>query len=179
MRDRRSRLHRPQTRHAILDTPRYLPLGTTAHEQGRIAGENALGGRRQFTGSLGTQVVKVFDLAIARTGLRDHEAAAAGLDPLTVGTVAPDHNRYYPGAHDVHLRLTGDRTTRRLLGCQLVGHRDAEIAKRIDVPATALHAGWPVDRLNDLDLAYTPPFGTPWDALQAAAQAWERAAASA
>ena len=62
----------------------YLPLGTTAHKQGRVAGENACGGHREFAGSLGTQVVKIFDQAAARTGLRDHEAGAAGFDPVTV-----------------------------------------------------------------------------------------------
>jgi NADPH-dependent 2,4-dienoyl-CoA reductase/sulfur reductase-like enzyme len=164
------------THHAILEEPGYLPLGTTAHKQGRIAAENALGARRRYAGSLGTQIVKVFDLAIARTGLRDHEAAGADFHPLTVATTAPDHTPYYPHAHDLHIRLTADVQTGRLLGCQLLGHRHAEIAKRIDTPAAALHAGWPIDRLNDLDLSYTPPFGTPWDALQVAGQAWQAAA---
>ena len=68
------------THHRLL-AETYLPLGTTAHKQGRVAGENALGGNRQFAGSLGTQVVKIFDQAAARTGLRDHEAAPAGFDP--------------------------------------------------------------------------------------------------
>ncbi len=76
----------------------YLPLGTTAHKQGRVAGENALGGRREFAGSLGTQVVKVFDMAASRTGLRDHEALAAGFDPVTVEFEADDHKAYYPAA---------------------------------------------------------------------------------
>jgi hypothetical protein len=67
----------------------------------------------------------------------------------------------------------------RLLGCQLLGHRGAEIAKRIDVPAAALHARWTIERLNDLDLSYTPPFGTPWDAIQVAAQAWQTEAVHA
>ena len=69
------------THHRLLGQT-YLPLGTTAHKQGRVAGENALGGSREFAGSLGTQVVKIFDQAAARTGLRDHEAAAAGFDPV-------------------------------------------------------------------------------------------------
>src|SRR6185312_4316311 len=69
------------THHRLLGQT-YLPLGTTAHKQGRVAGENALGGNREFAGSLGTQVVKIFDQAAARTGLRDHEAAAAGFDPV-------------------------------------------------------------------------------------------------
>ena len=67
------------THHRLLGET-YLPLGTTAHKQGRVAGENALGGNRQFAGSLGTQVVKIFDQAAARTGLRDHEAKAAGFE---------------------------------------------------------------------------------------------------
>ncbi len=115
----------------------YLPLGTTAHKQGRVAGENALGGSREFAGSLGTQVVKVFDMVASRTGLRDHEALAAGFDPVTVESEADDHKAYYPGSHRITMRYTGDRTTGRLLGVQLFGHRHAEVAKRIDIAATA------------------------------------------
>jgi NADPH-dependent 2,4-dienoyl-CoA reductase/sulfur reductase-like enzyme len=161
-----------QTDHLLLAEPTYLPLGTTAHKQGRVAGENAIGGQRTFAGSLGTQVVKVFDLAIGRTGLRDVEARDAGYDPLTVAAAAPDHKPYYPGAHELQMRITGDRSTGRLLGCQLAGHRSAEVAKRIDMPATAISAGLTVDQLNDLDLSYSPPFGTPWDALQIGGQTW-------
>jgi NADPH-dependent 2,4-dienoyl-CoA reductase/sulfur reductase-like enzyme len=160
------------THHRLLSEPAYLPLGTTAHKQGRVAGENAVGGDRTFAGSVGTQVVKVFDLAIARTGLRDHEAADAGYAPLTVGSVADDHKTYYPGAHPISLRVTGDRNTGHLLGMQLVGHRDASIAKRVDIAAAALFAGLTVDQVSDLDLAYTPPLGSPWDAVQTATQAW-------
>jgi NADPH-dependent 2,4-dienoyl-CoA reductase/sulfur reductase-like enzyme len=163
-----------ETWHRLLDRPAYLPLGTTAHKQGRIAGETAVGGDREFAGSLGTQVVKVFDLAVARTGLRDPEAAQAGFDPLTVGSVQYDHKAYYPGAHELHLRLTGDRQTGRLLGAQLVGDHRAEVAKRIDIPANGLFHHMTVDGLNDLDLSYTPPFGSPWDAVQLAAQDWIR-----
>ena len=150
----------------------YLPLGTTAHKQGRVAGENALGGNRQFAGSLGTQVVKIFDQAAARTGLRDHEAAPAGFDPVTVESVADDHKAYYPGSHRITMRVTGDRATGRLLGVQLFGHRHAEIAKRIDIAATAIFHGMTVDAVSDLDLSYTPPLGSPWDAVQMGAQAW-------
>jgi NADPH-dependent 2,4-dienoyl-CoA reductase/sulfur reductase-like enzyme len=154
----------------------YLPLGTTAHKQGRVAGENALGGNREFAGSLGTQVVKIFDQAAARTGLRDHEAAAAGFDPVTVQSEADDHKAYYPGSHRITMRFTGDRTTGRLLGVQLFGHRHAEIAKRIDIAATAIFHSMTVDGLSDLDLSYTPPLGSPWDAIQMGAHAWLREA---
>jgi NADPH-dependent 2,4-dienoyl-CoA reductase/sulfur reductase-like enzyme len=161
------------THHRLLGQT-YLPLGTTAHKQGRVAGENALGGNRQFAGSLGTQVVKIFDQAAARTGLRDHEARAAGFDPVTVGSEADDHKAYYPGSHKITMRVTGDRQTGQLLGLQLFGHRHAEIAKRIDIAATAIFHHMTVDGLSDLDLSYTPPLGSPWEAVQMGAQAWVR-----
>jgi NADPH-dependent 2,4-dienoyl-CoA reductase/sulfur reductase-like enzyme len=163
-----------ETYHRLLNQPTYLPLGTTAHKQGRIAGETAVGGSASFAGSLGTQVVKVFELAVARTGLRDQDALAAGLDPATVGSVEYDHKAYYPGAHQLQLRITGDRQTGRLLGAQLLGDHRAEVAKRIDIPAAAVFHGMAVEELSELDLSYTPPFGSPWDAVQMAAQAWTR-----
>ncbi|MHB1905684.1 MAG: FAD-dependent oxidoreductase [Acidimicrobiales bacterium] len=159
------------THHALLgDT--YLPLGTTAHKQGRVAGESALGGDRRFAGSLGTQVVRVFETVAARTGIRDHEARDAGLDPRTVAVSVDDHKAYYPGATRIGVRLTGDGTTGRLLGVQLVGTVASAVHKRVDTAAAALFSGLGVDQLGDLDLAYTPPLGSPWDALQVAAQRW-------
>jgi NADPH-dependent 2,4-dienoyl-CoA reductase/sulfur reductase-like enzyme len=163
------------THHRLLGET-YLPLGTTAHKQGRIAGENALGGSRQFAGSLGTQVVKIFDQAAARTGLRHDEAGAAGFDPITVQSEADDHKAYYPGSHRITMRVTGDRHTGRLLGMQLFGHKHAEIAKRIDIAATAIFNGMTVDDMSDLDLSYTPPLGSPWEAVQMGAQAWVKQA---
>ena len=165
------------THHRLLGQT-YLPLGTTAHKQGRVAGENALGGTRQFAGSLGTQVVKIFSQAAARTGLRDHEATAAGFDPVTTETAADDHKAYYPGSHRITLRVTGDRTTGRLLGLQLFGHKDAGIAKRVDIAAAAIFHRMTVDEVSDLDLSYTPPLGSPWDAVQIATQTWVRQTAA-
>ena len=179
--DRRMRTNLPDilaagdcvdTYHRLLGRPAYLPLGTNAHKQGRVAGETAVGVDREFAGSLGTQVVKVFELAVARTGLRDQEAAAAGFDPLTVASTQFDHKAYYPGAHQLHIRITGDRHSGQLLGAQLVGDHRAEVAKRIDIPAGALFHNMTVDGLSDLDLSYTPPFGSPWDAIQLAAHDW-------
>ena len=161
-----------ETWHRLLQRPTYLPLGTTAHKQGRVAGENAVGGQRVFAGSVGTQVVKVFDLACARTGLTEEEARAAGFDPWTQEVVTWDHKRYYPGAKALHLRVTGDRRSGRLLGAQIVGHWQAEVAKRMDIFATALFHGMTIDALSDLDLSYTPPLSSPWDPVQMAAQAW-------
>ena len=150
----------------------YLPLGTTAHKQGRVAGENVLGGNVEYAGSLGTQSVKIFDLVAAATGLRDDQARDAGFDPVTVLVTVDDHKRYYPGATQLRVRLTGDRATGRLLGGQLLGAYGAEISKRVDVLATAIHHGETVTDLSDLDLSYTPPLSSPWDPLQQAAHAW-------
>lgn len=162
------------THHRLLGQT-YLPLGTTAHKQGRVAGENAIGGDAAFAGSVGTQVVKVFDLVASRTGLRDHEAEAAGFAPVSSTTVADDHKAYYPGAQPISIRVTGDTRDGRLLGAQLVGRLGTETAKRVDTYATALHAGLTVAQVSDLDLSYTPPLGSPWDAVQVATQAWSRA----
>jgi NADPH-dependent 2,4-dienoyl-CoA reductase/sulfur reductase-like enzyme len=161
------------THHRLLGLT-YLPLGTTAHKQGRIAGENALGGTARFAGSLGTQVVKVFDLVAARTGLREHEAADASRTAATSQAAPDDHKAYYPGAAPITIRITGDTTTGQLLGAQLVGARGTETAKRVDTYATALFHAMTVEQISELDLSYTPPFGAPWDAVQTAAQAWVR-----
>jgi NADPH-dependent 2,4-dienoyl-CoA reductase/sulfur reductase-like enzyme len=161
-----------ETWHRILGRNVYMPLGTTAHKQGRVAGENMLGAKREFQGSLGTQVVKVFDQVAARTGLRDKEAIESGLDPLTVALTIWDHKVYYPGAKQMHIHLTGDRRTRRLLGAQIVAHRDAQVSKRIDIFAAALFHAMAMEELCDLDLAYTPPLSSPWDPVQMAAMQW-------
>jgi NADPH-dependent 2,4-dienoyl-CoA reductase/sulfur reductase-like enzyme len=164
-----------ETWHHVLNRPTYLPLGSTAHKQGRVAGENAVGGTHEFAGTLGTQVVKIFDLVIARTGLRDQEAAQAGFDPFTVESSIWDHKVYYPDAREIQIRVTGDRKTGRLLGAQMLGHIHSEIAKRIDIFVIALFHRMRVEELNDLDLSYTPPLGSPWDPVQMSAQTWIKA----
>jgi NADPH-dependent 2,4-dienoyl-CoA reductase/sulfur reductase-like enzyme len=161
-----------ETWHRLLGKSVYLPLGTAAHKQGRIAGENALGYNREYAGTLGTQVVKIFDLAVARTGLRQDEALAQGFIPLTVETQSFDHKAYYPGPCRLHVRVTGDRATGRLLGAQIIGHWRAEVAKRIDIFATAIFHAMSVEDMNQLDLSYTPPLSSPWDPVQMSAQAW-------
>jgi NADPH-dependent 2,4-dienoyl-CoA reductase/sulfur reductase-like enzyme len=161
-----------ETWHRLLKAYTYLPLGTTAHKQGRIAGENAVGGQAVFPGSLGTQVVKVFDLVVARTGLKDREALEAGFKPITVEHESWDHKAYYPGAAKLIIRLTGDRESGRLLGAQILGPYRAEISKRIDLFAAALYSGLNVENLLEMDLSYTPPLSNPWDPVQTAAQFW-------
>jgi hypothetical protein len=116
---------------------------------------------------LGTQVVKVFDLAAGHTGLRDADARACSVE-----SNAEDHKANYPGAHSIRIRITADAATRRLLGVQMVGHKDAAVAKRIDIAATVIHHHMTANDLADLDLSYTPPLGSLWDAVQTAAHAW-------
>ena len=90
-------------------------------------------------------------------------------------TASPnDHKAYYPGATPIHIAVTGDTSTGALLGAQLIGRRGAEIAKRVDTYATALFHRMSVDAVSDLDLSYTPPLGSPWDAVQMATQTWAR-----
>ena len=162
-----------ETWHRLLNRYTYLPLGTTSHKQGRIAAENAVGERREFAGSLGTQVVKIFNLVAARTGLRDAEAREGGFCPVTVEKTVWDHKAYYPGARELHMRITADCHSGQLLGAQLLGHKDSEVSKRIDIFATALFHGMSVETINDLDLSYTPPLSSPWDPVQMGAQAWQ------
>jgi NADPH-dependent 2,4-dienoyl-CoA reductase/sulfur reductase-like enzyme len=113
----------------------------------------------------------MFNLAIARTGLRDDEARKAGFQPITVESRHFDHKAYYPGAQELCERLTGDHQNDKLLGAQILGHWRSEVSKRIDVYATAFFHGMKVEGLNELDLSYTPRLGSPWDAVQMAAQA--------
>ncbi len=164
-----------QTHRQLSDMPAYMPLGSTAHKQGRVAGENAIGGSADFAGSLGTQVVKVFDLAIAATGLRESAARGEGIDALTVETTTEDHKAYYPGAHQLRVRIVGDRDSGQLLGAQILGHVSGQVAKRIDTLATAIYHRMTITEVSDLDLSYTPPLSSPWDPVQIACQAWERA----
>jgi NADPH-dependent 2,4-dienoyl-CoA reductase/sulfur reductase-like enzyme len=163
------------THHRLLDEPGYLPLGTTAHKQGRVGGDSLMGGDLEYAGTLGTQAVKLFDRVAAATGLQDSESRAAGFDPLTVQVDVDDHKAYYPGATNLAVRLTGDRGTGQLLGGQLLGSYGAEVSKRIDILAAAIHNSNAVADLADLDLSYTPPLGSPWDAVQQAAHTWQTA----
>jgi NADPH-dependent 2,4-dienoyl-CoA reductase/sulfur reductase-like enzyme len=102
-------------------------------------------------------------------------AAAEGFDPLTVETTTDDHKAYYPGAHPLRLRIVGDRDHGWLLGAQILGHVSGQVAKRIDTLATAIYHRMTIAEISDLDLSYTPPPSSPWDPVQIACQAWERA----
>lgn len=161
-----------ETDHRLLGKT-YLPLGTTAHKQGRIAGLNVVGHQRRFRGIVGTQVIKVFNLVIARTGLLPKEAEKAGYSTLSSTSEVFDHNPYFPNASKITIKLTADKESRLLIGAQLVGSYGSEVAKRNDIFATAIFNKMTIDDLDDLDLSYSPPIASPWDPIQQAAQDWE------
>ena len=121
-------------------------------------------------------MTRAADMVLVVTGVRPETTLAAEVGAAlgVKGAIAVDHKAYYPGSHRITMRVTGDRGTGRLLGLQLFGHRHAEIAKRIDIAATAIYNNMTVDAVSDLDLSYTPPLGSPWEAVQMGAQAWLR-----
>jgi len=159
------------TTHLVTGRPAYIPLGTTANKQGRVAGENAAGGHARFAGVVGTAVTRVFELECARTGLSEQEAHAAGF--RVVSEAIEHHSRApYFGSKKMCVKLVADRATGRLLGAQLVGEEG--VAKRVDVLATALHARMTIEQLTALDLSYAPPFAPVWDPVLIAANAMAR-----
>jgi NADPH-dependent 2,4-dienoyl-CoA reductase/sulfur reductase-like enzyme len=163
--------------HLVLGRPAWVPLGPAANKTGRVAGTVAAGGAASFAGVVGTAVVKVFDLEVARTGLGLAEARAAGLSAVATDVVSRSRAKYYPGSSPLHVRLV-HQPDGRLLGGQLAGREGA--AKRVDVLATALHAGLTVADLAALDLSYAPPFAPVYDpVLTAAAKAARPAARTA
>jgi NADPH-dependent 2,4-dienoyl-CoA reductase/sulfur reductase-like enzyme len=157
--------------HRVLGRPAFVPLGPAANRTGRVAGTVAAGGDASFAGVVGTAVVKVFDLEVARTGLTLAEAREAGLAASATDVVHKSRAKYYPGSAPLHVRLVHEDGG-RLLGAQLVGREGA--AKRVDVVAAALYAGLGVDDLAAFDLSYAPPYAPVYDPLLVAAQAAQR-----
>jgi NADPH-dependent 2,4-dienoyl-CoA reductase/sulfur reductase-like enzyme len=154
--------------HRILGRASWDPLGTTANKQGRIAGANIAGEDAVFQGIVGTTITRVFDLEVGRTGLTEAEAKKEGLDYAATVVDYTDIAGYYPGAASLRIKLVAERNSGRLLGVQAAGKG---VDKRIDVAATALHAGMTVEDLGWLDLGYVPPLNSVWDPLMVAANA--------
>lgn len=155
--------------HRVLGEAAWIPLAPAANKGGRIAGENMGGMKTIFPGILGTAVVKVFDLTIAQTGVTENQMKRLGRDEQIRATVitAGSKAHYYPGSTPVTVKLITDRESRKLLGAQMVGRSD--VAKRLDVLATAITAGMTVDEISMLDLTYAPPFAPVYDPVHIAA----------
>src|SRR2546422_5532020 len=154
---------------AIRQRPVLHYIGTVAAKQGRVAGDNMAARRTKFHGAIGTTVLKVFDLAVARTGLCSADAAAESMPVVSARIEALDRAAYYPTARKLWVKLIAERESRKLVGAQVAGYGDA--SKRIDVACAAITSGMRVDELVQLDLAYSPPYGNLWDPLLIAAQA--------
>lgn len=147
---------------------RHIALGTHANKHGQVIGSNAGGGYATFPGVVGTAVSKVCDLEIARTGLREKDALAAGFRFVTVTIESTSRAGYYPGAAPMKVKMIAERRTGRLLGVQIVGREGA--GKRVDVAAVALTAQMTVEQMTALDLGYAPPFSPVWDPVLVAAR---------
>lgn len=146
----------------------HVPLALTANRAGRAIGQTVTGDPTEVGAIAGTAIVKAFDLGIARTGIVDEaEARDAGFDPVSVDITAPTRAHYYPGTEELQVTLVADRSSERVLGASVVGR---EGVKRIDTVATALHAGLTAPELENLDLAYAPPFSPVWDPIATAAK---------
>jgi len=156
-----------EARHVVTGRPAYIPLGTTANKQGRVAGENAVGGFRVFRGVAGTAVVKVGDLEVARTGLSTKEAEEAGFQVVSKNIIARSRAGYYPGGYPLTVKVIAEKGSGRLLGAQLVGREG--VALRVNVFAAALSARMTVEEVGQMDLAYAPPFSPVWDPILIAA----------
>lgn len=144
----------------ITKKPLYRPMGSTANKMGRIAGDQITGGDLEFRGILGTGIFKVFDMAVAQTGLTEKEAKKEGYEVVICHNIKPDKPDYYGGSEMV-IKAVADKNTGRVLGVQIVG--ESGVDKRIDVFVAAITFGAKVEDLFHLDLAYAPPFSTTKD----------------
>lgn len=153
--------------HRVSGRPVWVPLGTTANKQGKVAGANAAGADERFRGIVGTAAFKVFDLQVGRTGLGVQEAESLGLEAIRSVSKHRTRGHNYHGAAPVTTVLTVERGSGRLLGAQMVASEG--VAGRIDVYATALTARMDVEEIGSLDLAYAPPLAPVYDPILIAA----------
>lgn len=155
-----------EVRHFVTGQPALISLAGPANKQGRIAADHICGRESVFRGSQGSSVLKLFDLTIAATGLNEKSARAAGLSYDRTVTFSASHATYYPGARDMAVKTIFERGSGRVLGAQIVGYEGAD--KRIDVLAAAIRAGMTGWDLQDLDLAYAPPYSSAKDPVNMA-----------
>lgn len=145
----------------------YVPLGSTANKEGRVAANSICEKKDSFQGILGSAICKVFDFTVARTGLGEKEAKEAGYDIVTALAPAPDKPHFMPEARLLYLKLIADRKTGLILGAQGTGMGDAD--KRVNVIATGISMGMKLDQLSNLDLCYAPPYSPAVDNIITAA----------
>lgn len=155
-----------QVKHFVTGEDALISLAGPANKQGRIAADNICGGDSRFSGSLGSSVIKLFDMTAACTGINERTARKAGIDCDKVYLSPSSHAGYYPGARVMTMKVLFEKGTFRLLGAQIVGYEGVD--KRIDVLAAAIHAGMSAADLKELDLAYAPPYSSAKDPVNMA-----------
>ena len=141
--------------------PMYVPLGSTANKMGRICGDVITGGQLRFKGILGTGIFKVFDMAVASTGMTEEQALERGYDVEVVHNIKPNQTAYFETSREMVIKAVADRKSGKLLGVQILGENGVD--KRMDVFVALMSTGATVDEFFHLDLAYAPPFSTTKD----------------
>ncbi|RKD76076.1 NADPH-dependent 2,4-dienoyl-CoA reductase/sulfur reductase-like enzyme [Sinobaca qinghaiensis] len=154
--------------HRMKEKNDYIPLGTHANKQGRLAGLNMGGTSKEFKGINGTSILQFFDLTLARTGLSEAEAREENIPCVSTVSKSSHIAGYFPGHKELTIKLLHQKESRKLIGAQVIGEAGAD--KRIDVLATAMYYGATIDELEDLDLSYAPPYNGVWDPIQQTAR---------
>ena len=152
--------------HFVTGEKGYIPLAGPANKQGRIAADNICGIPSRYTGTQGSSILKVFDLAVASTGITEKTAKALHLNYEKSFTFSANHATYYPGATNMSIKTIFEKDTGKILGAQIVGNDGVD--KRCDVFATAIRAGMTAKDLTELELCYAPPFGSAKDPVNMA-----------
>lgn len=152
--------------HAITKKPAYIPLGTNANKQGRVLAEILAGQDKKFDQGLGSAMIKIIDLEVAKTGLSEKEAKDHGLDVITSTVTSYDHAGYYPNPTDITIKIVADKKTRILLGAQLIGQKNAVL--RMNPFVVAIDQKMTAEEFSLLDFGYAPPFAAPWDVMHIA-----------
>ena len=155
-----------EVKHFVTGEKALISLAGPANKQGRIAADNICGGDSRYKGSLGSSIIKVFDITAASTGIKETVAQKAGIDYDKVYLSPMNHASYYPGGKMMSMKVIYEKDTFRILGAQIIGSDGVD--KRIDVIATAIHAGLTAIQLKDLDLAYAPPYSSAKDPVNMA-----------
>ena len=154
--------------HLITGKPVFFPQGSLANRQGRIIGTNLAGGAAKFSGTVGSFAIKIFDLAVASTGVTPQSALKNGFQAVPVLVVQADRAHFYPTQELIYFQLTVDQKTRRVLGAQAVGANGDAVVGRINAVAAILPFKPSVEDISNLEIAYSPPFASALDVVNAA-----------
>ena len=155
-----------QIKHFVSEEDTVIALAGPANKQGRIVADNICGGNSRYQGSMGSSIIKIFEMAVASTGLTEKSAKALGIECESVVLSPASHAGYYPNAKVMTMKVVFEKGTLRLLGAQIIGAEGVD--KRLDVLATAIQCGIKADILKNLDLAYAPPFSSAKDPVNMA-----------